>query len=234
MRRSVRLVAILGFSLVLGACATRVQLPVELSPAAMAPSPQERVGVAMAKLPKAGLSLPGADCLLCIMAAQGMNSALGKHTDTLGPEDLLPLKDEIAVALRKKGLTPVVIAEEIEVAKLADAPLPDSVPNAVGKDFAPFKQKYGVTKLIVVQVNQLGFERTYASYFPTGDPKGVVRGVGYMVDLSKNTYVWYRPISVLKAADGAWDEPTKFPGLTNAYFQAMENARSMVLQPFSQ
>jgi hypothetical protein len=231
MRRSFHLFIVLGLSLFLGACATRVQLPVELAPTAISSVPQERVGVAMVKLPKAGLSLPGADCLLCIMAAQGMNSALSKHTDSLASDDLLPLKEEIAAALRKKGLTPVVITEDIDVSKLADAPSSDA-PNAAAKDFGPLRQKYGVSRLIVVQVNQLGFERTYASYFPTGDPKGVLRGVGYMVN-GKNTYDWYQPVSILKAADGAWDEPAKYPGLTNAYFQAMEVARSQWLQPFA-
>ena len=36
----------------------------------------------------------------------------------------------------------------------------------------------------------------------------------------------------MRNADGAWDEPAKFPGLTNAYFQVVELGKDEVLRPF--
>jgi hypothetical protein len=41
------------------------------------------------------------------------------------------------------------------------------------------------------------------------------------------------PLTVMKAADGKWDEPDRFPGLTNAYYQALESSRDRLLQPFA-
>jgi len=35
-----------------------------------------------------------------------------------------------------------------------------------------------------------------------------------------------------EGADGAWDEPPNFPGLTNAYFQALELGMEDFLRPF--
>jgi hypothetical protein len=232
MHFGLRALPVLALSVLLGACAVKPQLPVDLGPEALAPAKQQKVGVAMARMPKPALSLPGANCLLCIVAAQAMNSSLGKHAETLSTEDLAGLKEQIAVALRKKGLTASVIPEDVEVDKLADAPASDAVPNAARKNFGPLKQKFAVDKLVVVQIDQVGIQRNYSAYSPAGDPKAVVRGAGYMVDLSKNTYDWYLPLAVSKAADGNWDEPDKVPGLTNAYYQAIEAGRDSLLQPF--
>jgi hypothetical protein len=227
-----RLVSILAITLLLGACATKPQLPVELASDSLPRPGQERVGVANAKLPKATLHLPGAYCLLCMIAAQAANSSLGKHADTLGTEDVATFKEQIAAALRKKGVDSLVIAEEVEIDKLPDASASDSVPNVARKNFAALKDKYKIDRLVLVHVSELGIERGYSAYIPNGAPHGVVRGTGYMVNLAKNTYDWYLPLSVTKTADGAWDEPAKFPGLTNAYYQAIEGARDQLLQPF--
>lgn len=225
-----RLSSLLALAVFLGGCATKPQMPVDLTPAAL--SPQQRVGVAMSKVPKPTVHLPGAGCLLCIMAATVANSSLSKHADTLDAEDLVVVREQIATALRTKGVTAVVIPDAVEVDKLADVAPSESNPNAARKDFGPLKQKYTVDKLVLIQVHEIGFERPYSAYIPTSDPKGYVNGVGYMVDLSKNTYDWYRPVVVRKAANGAWDEPAKFPGLTNAYYQAIEIGREQLLQPF--
>lgn len=219
---------------VLAGCATKPQLPVDLSADTLSPARKESVGVAIAKLPKPSLELPGAGCLLCIVAAKAMNASLSQHTDTLSSDEIVSVREQIAAALRKKGVKAQVIAEQIEIDKLAEKAASDDNSNAARRDFTPLKQKFGVDKLIVVEVKSLGFERSYSAYIPNGDPKSVLRGTGYMVDLSKNTLDWYLPVVVTKSADGAWDEPAQFPGLTNAYFQTIELARDRLVQPFKQ
>ena len=143
----------------------------------------------MTDLPKVEVHLPGADCLLCIIAASAMNSDLRKHADTLTLEDLPKLKESIAASLRKKGTTVVVIPEALETKALSNADAKGD--NVADKNFAPLKQKYGIDKLLVIELNAVGFERHYASYIPTGDPKALLRGRGYMVNLASNTYEWY-------------------------------------------
>jgi hypothetical protein len=83
-----------------------------------------------------------------------------------------------------------------------------------------------------VNVATLGFLRTYSAYIPNADPKGVLQGAGYVVNLKTNAYEWFMPVNILKSAEQKWDEPPKYPGLTNAYFQALELGRDSFLKPF--
>ena len=179
---------------------------------------------------KADTFFPGADCLLCIAAASIANSSLTAHTKTLAIDDLLAIKGEIAALIRKKGASVKVIDEDLKVNDLPGAK--SDAPNAAKKDFTSLKSKYNVDKLLVINLATVGMWRTYAAYFPTSEPKAIVAGLGYVVNLSNNTYEWYEPINILRATEGKWDEPPKFPGLTNAYFQAIESSKDSLKKPF--
>ena len=39
-------------------------------------------------------------------------------------------------------------------------------------------------------------------------------------------------VAIARSSEGPWDEPPKFPGLSNAYFQTVELGRDTFLQPF--
>lgn len=227
--RRAALAACLIVGSLLAGCVTPPQKPVALNAGFAADKP--KVGVAMTALPKPEMHLPGAGCLLCILAAQAANSDLSKHAETLTPEDLPALKEQAAAALRKRGLDVVVIADAVDLRALPDASAQG--PNLARKNFAAFKTKWGVDQLVVLDVAQLGFERTYSAYIPTGEPRAVLRGAGYMVNLKTNAYEWYQPVEVRKGADGKWDEPKNFPGLTNAYFQAVELGKDSYLKPLA-
>jgi hypothetical protein len=164
-----------------------------------------------------------------VLAATVANSGLSKHADTLTLEDIPALKEQVAQRLRRRGATPVVIDEPLDISKLPDHATPGD--NVARKDFAGLKKRYGIDKLLVVQIQSVGFLRTYASYIPTSDPKGSMLGTGYLVNLESNKYEWYRKINIAKSADGSWDEPPKYPGLTNAYYQALELGKEGFLQP---
>jgi hypothetical protein len=213
--------------LLLGGCANAPQLPVPLESASMKTG---RIGVAMTAMPKVDTSFPGAGCLLCYAAASVANSKITDQVRTLGYEDLPKLKDEVAELIRKKGGNSVVISEDLALDKLPDYPTKGV--SIASKDFTGLAQKYSIDKLVVIQVYMVGISRDYSAYFPTGDPKAVVRGRGVLVNLQTNRYEWFAPIFAQKAADKEWDEPPKFPGLTNAYYQAIEIARDAYLQPF--
>ena len=66
-----------------------------------------------------------------------------------------------------------------------------------------------------------------------GDPKAEIVGSVYLVNTTNNAYEWFSPISITIGADGEWDESPDFPGLTNAYYQAIETTRDKILKPFS-
>lgn len=214
----------------LTACAGKPQRPIAFTAPAVTAQPQ-KVGVVMTALPKVDTSLPGASCLLCLAAASIANSKLTNYSHTLPQEGLPKLKQDIAERLRQKGLDVVVIDEEINVAKLPNAAAKGA--DLARKDFAAIGKKYAVDHLIVIEIWQLGFERPYSAYIPSSDPKGAVTGLGYEVNTRTNAYEWYAPVTIRVSAEGKWDEPPRFPGLTNAYFQALETGKDSFLNPFN-
>jgi hypothetical protein len=217
-------------TLLLGACATAPQSPVSLTSDAL--SRGTRVGVAMTKMPKIDTEFPGAGCLLCQAAASVANSSLTSYTHTLNPEELPKLKDMVADLVRKKSrdVEVIVVAEDLDVRQLKK--FEGSGTNLAKQNFGPLKDKYKVDKLILIDITDLGFVRSYAAYIPTGEPRAELHGTLSMVNLSSNAYELYVPLRLEKAADGAWDEAPKFPGLTNAYYQVLELGKDAVTSPF--
>ncbi len=218
------------FAVLLSGCATVMQEPIQLTANTFG-SKGDRIGVAMTSLPKVDTHMPGANCLLCIAAASIANAKLTDHTRTLPYEDLPKLKNDMAELLRKNGANVMVIADSIDIKALPDYSTKGQ--NIAKKDFSSLKKKYDIDKLAIIDITTLGMRRTYSSYFPTSDPKGVLQGTGYIVNLNNNAYEWYLPVDVTKSADKNWDEPPKFPGLTNAYFQALEIGKDSFLKPFT-
>ncbi len=216
-------------AIVLGGCATTPQQSVPLDQNTLV-SRESRLGVAMTALPKVDTHLRGADCLLCMAVASGVNSTLTPYTQTLPYEDLPKLKNDVAELIRRKGTNATVIAEDLKIDALRD--FDAKGPNIARKDFSSLKKQYNIDKLLVIDITAIGMLRTYSAYIPTSDPKGVLEGTGYIVNLSSNTYEWYMPVNVVKSTDNKWDEPPKFPGLTNAYFQALEIGKDRFLKPF--
>jgi hypothetical protein len=211
-------------------CASKPQLPVALNPAALSTS-GTRIGVAMTALPKVDTYFPGADCLLCIAAASVANSSLTTHSKSLGYEDLSRLKALLSELIRKRGGEAVVIAEDIKLDAYPDRKVGDGV-NESRKDFSALQAKHRIDKLLLVDIGAIGFRRTYAAYFPTSDPKAILTGSGALIDLKTQVFDWYGPLAIARASDGAWDEPPKYPGLSNAYFQMLELGKDEVLKPF--
>ncbi len=222
--------AIVLAPLVFGGCAVAPQQTVQLDKSTLV-SQTSAVGVAMTALPKVDTDFPGAGCLLCMAAASVANNSLTTYTRTLPSDDIAAFKNQMADALRAKGVKVTVIDDSIDLDKLQS--YSGSGSSLAKKDFSLFKAKYNIDKLVVIDVHTLGMQRTYSAYIPTSDPKAVLDGTGYMVNLSTNTYEWYLPVNIQKSSDGAWDEPPSYPGLTNAYYQAIEQGKDSFLKPFA-
>lgn len=228
--RLVSRAAVAAFAIGLSACATKPQTPVPLAPNTL--NAQTRVGVVMTKLPAVDMNLKGAGCLLCIMAASAANSTLTTYTRTLPYEDLPQLKNRVAQVLAKKGANATLIEEPLDLTTLPDLTNPG--PNMAAKDFSSLQKKYGIEKLLVIDIKSMGMERSYSAYIPNGPPSSSMVGAGYLINLRTNAYEWFAPVSVSRVADGNWDEPPKFPGLTNAYFQVLELGKDAFLKPLAE
>jgi hypothetical protein len=216
-------------TLMLTGCAATPQAPVELN-ANLWENKEATIGIVMTAVPKPDLYLPGADCLLCIAAASVANSSIDKHVDTFNDENLADIKNDIAKRLNSRNIKTVVITELLKMDSIPEKE--SKTPNAARHDFSKLAQKYGLTHVLVIDVKLLGIHRTYASYVPTSDPKGVFTGTGYLVDMKSSTYQWYMPIEIYKSADGEWDEAPAFPALTNAYYQALATGKDQILSKF--
>jgi hypothetical protein len=225
-----RLVSLLLAGVVLlSGCATP-QAPVSMSAQAFGTT-GKNYGVLMTTMPVVDTQFPGAGCLLCIAAASMANSDLTKHAKTLPSDDLAKLDTQLGEVLRKRGVA-VTMVPSFDLKTLPDSA--KGAPAFSKKDFSSLKAKYKIDKLLVVELGAVGFQRTYSAYFPTSEPKAYVGGAVYIVNLNDNSLEWYKPLAVLRAADGKWDEPPKYPGLTNAYYQSIELARDEVLKPLVQ
>ena len=213
----------------LSACAGVKQKELTLTSEALSQE-HARVGVVMAPLPKVDTQFPGASCLLCIAAANGANSSLTKHVQALGYEDLAQLPTNLVAVLRHKGVNATLVPGSLEVDKLGKAGANGE--NVAKKNFSPLQAKYGVDKLVVIHVSLLGVSRPYAAYFATGDAQAVFDANVSLIDLATNKYELYTDLNLSQAADGKWDEPPDFPGLTNAYFQVLERGKQAILGSF--
>ncbi|MEX8517678.1 MAG: hypothetical protein AB3X44_04050 [Leptothrix sp. (in: b-proteobacteria)] len=229
--KNVRFAALFSAVLLVG-CATPPQPPVSLVGSSLT-TVNSRVGVAVLPIPAADTEFPGAGCLLCYAAASVANSTLTEHTKTLGPEELPKLRTEVADLLRKRGINAVEITTDLKLKELPDFSGTAGA-NVAAKDFSRLRSALNVDKLVVIDVKFIGFQRNYSSYVPTGNPNARFSATGYLVNLSTNTYEWYLPVNVLKSSDGSWDEPPKFPGLTNAYYQSLEIGKDTLLKPLGQ
>jgi hypothetical protein len=214
---------------ILTGCMTPPQTPVALAPQAFA-MPANNYGVVMTALPVVDTQFPGADCLLCMAAASLMNSSLTSHIKTLPYEELPQLPTQVATVLKQRGAN-VTMIEKLDIAALPDNG--KAAPGFSRKDMSGLKASHKIDKLLVINLSMVGVERTFASYIPTSDPKAKIAGVAYIVNLADNSYEWYLPLNVQKAADGKWDEPPTFPGVSNAYFQVLEMTKDQIVKPLS-
>jgi len=222
------LLAGIAVAMSLAACQTTPpQSPIALTKESLA-AQKGRVAVGI-RIGNPDLYLPGASCLLCIGAATLANSSLNTYAKTLKTDELLAIRAEIVENLRKKGFDAVAIDAPIEFDKLPDLKLG---PNFATKDFSPIAK--GFDHVVVINIPQVGFVRTYAAYVPTSDAKATLSGFAYMVNLKTNGLEWYDQLAITRSAEGAWDEAPSFPGLTNAYFQTIEQAKDRMKGPFAQ
>ncbi len=221
------LLAGIAVAMSLAACQTVPQNPIALTKDKLA-AQKGRVAVAMFVAPPF-VHVPGANCMLCLAAANIANSSLNYYAKTLKFDELSQVRAEVVEMMRKKGIDAVAIDVKSD---LADLPELELGPDMATRDFRPVAK--GFDHIVVINVQQLGFVRTYSGYIPTSDAKATVEGFVFMVDLKTNAYEWFDHLDITRSADGKWDEGPAYPGLTNAYFQAIEQAKDRIKAPFAE
>ncbi len=184
-----------------------------------------RIGVAMRELPDREANYPGARCLACRPLAAASNSALTAHAAKLdGRDELHELRADLVALLRKRGIdavdVPDALTDEIVAAGGDVAALPDQV--------QALRERHRLGRLMVIEFESLGLQRPYAHYVPVSLPYAVVDGRAYMLDLGTRRVQWMHRMRSMLTTEGDWDEPPDYPGLTNAYYQAIEAVKDRV------
>ncbi len=169
--------------------------------------------------------------MLCIGAAALANSSLTKQVETFQAAELAKTQAMIAQQLKAKGYEVVVINSLIPEKKLAK--IKPEVGSTISKNYAVYKTQHNVDQLLVVNFFGLGAVRQYSSYVPVSAPQATVSAQFYMIDTARNSYNLYAPINIVKSADGEWDAPPTFPAMTNAFYQAEEEAVDLLKKPFN-
>lgn len=223
-----KLLVIAVLTMMLGACSSVPQKPIAFDAGAIVGG-ANRVAIQLNKMPATDTSFPGAGCLLCIGVARTMHSALSTQVQSLQPEELNALPERLAEVLRRDGAQVVVLEQPLDIGSLPDNGEKGENQSLASKDFRSLADKVEADKLLVLNIRGQGVLRPYSSYIPAGIPRAYVSGIAYMVDLKTNTYLWYSSIDTSRPAEGEWDEPPSFPGLTNAYYQVLaETSDSLV------
>ncbi|MFL0809023.1 MAG: hypothetical protein K6L76_01280 [Agarilytica sp.] len=185
----------------------------------------QKIGIYVSAAPEVKGHISGAACLLCYATASAINSDLDTHMKTQSNEDLNELKAALTERLTNEGAT-VVDITDLNIAKLpknTGAQL-----NFAKNKFDGVGTKHDVNQVLVVDMKTLGTLRNFANYIPVGDPYAVFNAVMYMVDTTTNAYTFYELIDVKQYSDSPWKEEG-FPGITNAYYTAIETGKSQIL-----
>ncbi len=192
-----------------------------------------KIGIYIDTLPRVNTYFPGASCLLCIAAAEAANSDMTGHVQTLSGDEINEIYTIIEGILKKHSFSVVKVEDSIKINDLKSFSSKDEIIPYARKDFTPLKEKLGVDKLVIVDVNALGVYRAYSAYVPTTDPMGYIWGALSVVDLSDNQYNLYQAINIKTPVTGEWDEPKDFPGVTTAFYKSIEILKGQVKSLFN-
>lgn len=199
---------------------------------------QAVVGVAVAELPKPTTYKGGSEGIFDFAINDAKAKPLERHLSRLDISNVTGLSDRIAAYLRSRGVTVRQIKKPIKVADLKKLDQDESSPpdsHRVTRDFRPLKQKYGVDKLVLITVTQVGTIRNYFGFFPIGAPSGIASLAGQAIDLTTNTLEWNQTITrTVPSADRNWNEPPQYPGLTKAVLTALDQSRDLLYNRFVQ
>lgn len=218
-----KLILLLTFVAIATGCATAPQDPIALTSDYY--DEPAKVAIYQKSFPEtASMTLPGASCLLCLAAAAVANDAVSGHTETLRTDELSVAVKGVQTTLEKQGMAVEWVDVEEPMKRLPKFKSPEES-GYPKKDYRALRQVVDADHLMVIEFDHIGVERTYSNYVPTSSPQGAVTGTLYMVDLNTNEYYLFDPIHIRVPVEGDWKEPPAFPGVTMAYFEALERAK---------
>lgn len=198
----------------------------------------QTVGVIIGDMPKPMAHKSGSQGLLDIAINNANAGDLEAHLAKLDISKIKNVKKKIAAYLKGKGLRVKLINEQVNIESLPEfeAKNDDSKKQYFGnRDYRTLKSKFGVDKLIVINVVRIGTIRNYYGFIPMGDPSGISHVAGYIVNLDNNQLEWKQVVTqTVPNPDTNWDTPPNFDGLTKAMYLAFDQSSNMLFNHFAQ
>lgn len=189
-----------------------------------------KVGIITTPIPKAIMTFPGAECLLCYGVAMASHSSFRNYAETLEIRDLKDFNHALVSRLNSKGIVAINLGNTLDLKALEMNK--DQKEGYSKIDFRKFQQE-DITSLIVVNYKELGFKRGYMNYIPTETPQANMVAEAYMVRLGDNKLIWYTLIKINRGVVGEWDVPPKYSELTSAYYSAIEEFKGKIKDAFN-
>lgn len=215
-------ILIVLFTIFLTGCKSTPQPAVRLKPELL--NENTRIGIYVNEIGSATTSIQGADCLLCYGVAVAANSSLTSHLESLPMSDIESAKQVVYDGYKSK--TSHVEFVNLSKDKLSTLKKFRGELGFAKKDYRSLKSELNIDVLVLLNIRRHGAYRMYSAYVPVTDPQGYVSGVLYSVDLETNQYIQFQRFERKILVEGEWDEPKQqFPGVTNAYYQAVEKVK---------
>ncbi len=213
-------------TLILGGCVS-IQKPVSLDTSNWGKN-DTKIAILVNRLPTGYTYKAGSQGLLDIAINNATASDLTKHLESLDFSEFYVIRKEINDILSQKGVNTNLLDANYYLPELSKF---DKEGNYATLDYSSLKSSLGVDQLLIIDVYQLGTTRNYYGFIPISAPMAIFSGTGQLINLSNNKILWHHKVSITNAVNGNWDEPTTYPGLTNAIYQTLNQGKSQLITP---
>jgi len=196
------------------------------------------IGVAIGDMPNPTTHKSGSQGLLDMAINNANAGDLETHLNSLDVSKINNVADKITAYLKGKGLRVKRISERVDIESLKEVEAQNDDAKKVyygSRDYSPLKNKYGIDKIVLINIVRIGTIRNYYGFIPLGAPKGLSHLGGYIINLDTNQLEWKQSVvQTAPNAGGEWDTPPNFDGLTDSMYTAFNQSRNMLFNYFSQ
>lgn len=174
---------------------------------------KQKIAVVTTKSPTPHVYQTGGEGLLDYAINSVANNGLGEHLSSTDLTWYRKLPQNFVTRLKQSNVYAQAYDEQ-----------PKS--GAGHAQYFSFARLQGADKLLLIDLEAVGVQRSYYSFVPTGDPKAYCVLKGELIDTNNNQVLWRYKSDILQPIQGNWDQSPNYPNLTHA----LENAEALAEQ----
>lgn len=208
----------------LSGCATLK--PMDLKPEFWQQANNKKVAVVVFELPKPAAYKAGNQGLLDIAINAAVSNKFDSFVGTLQFEPYSTLAEEIEKEFDQRGFDATVIKVDAKALPVLEkTPEQKKNPAIFKENLAAVPELKDKDLVFIVNSGQIGTTRSYYGFIPTSAPQGIYGGIAHLVEVKTNEIKWWKPVSIVKPVNGAWDQPPSYPNVAQAVDQAIEASK---------